>query len=291
MQNTKENLRQPIAIVLPFILFLILCANESILAQNITPLPTIISSDNAIPVQTPTPIYRLKVEMQRIVGARAEVNSGNRIVFSDLSIPNANRKLYYWEPGMKQLIYTGEDGVPGSIRISEDGKFMIFLHDEVGSYRDVDGDGYTINNVLRMHHFDSGQNVNLGIPARSATPKPGDTRSSFEYILTDHTLTFSVSSQTSNSEAEKDAPWHIIDMLDLVYQIEGTPTPTRTPTPVIAVYPTHTPTPIATLTPTPTPTLTPKPTLDPSLRSNSDINADGKVDMLDLLIFQRFWFQ
>jgi hypothetical protein len=69
-------------------------------------------------------------------------------------------------------------------------------------------------------------------------------------------------------------------MMDIIYEIEGTPTPTPTFTPVIVGPPTPTPIP---------PTPTPIPTIAPGLRSNADINADGSVNKLDLLLFQFFW--
>jgi len=262
-------------------------------AQNITPLPTVFSTDNVtIRSKTPTPIRRMKVEIQRIVGARLEASAGGRSVFSDLAIvstDSANRAFYYMKPDFTQLMYTGQDGVPGSVILADDGRYMIYLHDESASGRDVDGDGYKMNNVMRMYHFTTGQNINLGIPARSATPMPWENRSSFEYQLNEHVLAFSVSANADNSGADKNAPWHLIDMLNIVYSIEGTPTPTQTATPVVPVNPTSTPTPSPTFTPSPTHTPTLTPTIPPELRSRSDINADGEVNVLDLLIFQMYW--
>lgn len=161
---------------------------------------------------------------------------------------------------------------------------MIFLYDETASLRDLNGDG-TKNVIMRMYHFNTGQRINLDLPARSATPAQGETRATFEYNLKNNFLVYAKSDSVNNSQRDSTAPWHIINLLDLVYAIEGTPTPVPTATPVKIGTPTPTPTP--TLSPTPTI----RPTVPPEYRSQADINADGKVNTLDLLLFQYFWNQ
>ncbi|MBZ0254865.1 hypothetical protein K8I31_02300 [bacterium] len=242
----------------------------SVWGQNITPKPTAYSVSNAVtPKPRPTALRNVNLTMQRIIDARVEAIGGNRIVFSDDTTTLNNRRFYYWEPGSKQLLDTQEDGLPGSVQISKDGRYMIFLHDETAAAggRDIDGDGVR-QTILRMYHFGTRQVVNIDAPARSATPLPGETRSDFQINLLDNTLAYSASTGTTNTSRESDAPWHIVDMLNLVYLIEGTPTPTPTPTP-----------PTTSLTPTPT----------PSLSARTDVNQDGKVDALDLLWMQLYW--
>ncbi|MBN2326874.1 MAG: hypothetical protein JXR73_06950 [Candidatus Omnitrophica bacterium] len=252
-------------------------------AQNLTPRPTSINLDESYKLRkTPTPLKRFELEMQRIVNVRLEAESDECMVFSDAEGYEKNKRLYMWAPGVEELFDTGEDGVSGSVIMPQDGRYMIFLHDETDSLRDINGDNAE-SVVMRMFHFATGQRLNLDIPARSATPVPGETRSGFEVILRNHFLVYTASDSLQNSQRDADAPWHIIDMRDIVYVIEGTPTPSPTFTP--AGTPTPTP------TPSPIPTPTPIPTVPPELRSNADINADGSVDSLDLLLFQYFWRQ
>lgn len=237
-------------------------------AQNVTPKPTTFGVSNAAtPKPKPTPLRNTNLKLQRIVNARVEGIGGQRIVFSDDTTSTTNRRIYYWQPGAVRLLDTQEDAVPGSIQVSEDGRYMVFLHEESTSSggRDIDGDGVR-QTILRMYHFDTRQVFNIGAPARSATPLPDETRSQFQIELFENTLAYSSSTETTNSGRETDAPWHIVNMLDLVYLIEGTPTPTPTPPPV-------------TTTPTPT----------PPLSARTDINGDGHVDALDLLWIQLYW--
>ncbi len=258
--------------------------NPFLLAQNVTPQPTVLNPSTAVkPKTTPTPIKRLNVGVQRLVNVRLEAASDTRMVFSDNTGNQKNRRFYVWDPKSSQLIDTLEDGVPGSVRMPEDGRYMIFLFDEINSSRgDINGDGR--NNVfLRLLHFSSNQKVNLDLPARSATPYPDESSSNFEYELSNHNLVYSKSDSLDNSVRNTGAPWQIMNVLDIVYAIEGTPTPTPTYTPIQAATPTP------THTPGPTPTPTPIPTVPPEFRSNADINADGEVNQLDLLMFQYFW--
>ncbi|MDX9755336.1 MAG: hypothetical protein RBU29_15325, partial [bacterium] len=155
--------------------------------------------------------------------------------------------------------------------------YMLFLLDEYDANRDIKGDRI-YQTVLRMFHFDTRQVVNVGTPARSATPRPDETRYEFEVILDDHLLLFSNDEDGRNTDTNLDAPWYAINMLDIIYKIEGTPTPTPSPSPI------PTPT-LPEFTPTPTP-INP---VDPATRARSDINQDGRIDAQDLLIFQLDW--
>lgn len=218
------------------------------LAQNVTPVPTKLSIDYADdPHAEPTPIRRLKMESVQIFGAHVEAMTENRIILSKVTIdPDENKRFYVWDLNANELWDTKEDGLANSVVASKDGRFMIFLHDEFRSRRDVNGDGQS-QTVLRFYHFDTAQKINLGIPARSATPKPGETRSTFEYFLDGNMLTYSVSQSFTNTNLDRDAPWNIVDLKKILYAIEGTPTPTPTPTPL--EIPTSTPTPSPTLAP------------------------------------------
>lgn len=284
-QFRNKLFRVPYAILLLFIIP-ILSSNEAY-SQNLSPRPTNLSIElAATPRARPTHIRRLEIPIQKVFGAHLEVMTDKRIVYSKVQTYDNNSRLYYWEKGKERLTDTREDGVPGSVIAPDDGRYMIYLHDETDSLRDINGDGY-LQNVLRLYHFESSQVVNLGIPARSATPRPGETRSSFEYAIQNNRVTFSASQQVYNNDFERDAPWQIIDLLDILYEIEGTPTPTPTFTPIGT--PTYTPTPTQTPTPSDTPNRTPVPTIPPGLLERSDINADGKTDLLDLLLFQMNW--
>ncbi len=262
--------------------FLALCVSPVLgIAQNITPYPTVYGISNTVKIsKTPTPISRLKVDVQRIVDVHLEAITDDRIIFSDNTGFDDNKRFFIWEPDNNKLFDTNEDGIPGSVRLPDDGKYMVFLFDEADEGIDIDGDKKAYNTIMRFYHFETGQKLNLGIPARSATPPPGESRSIFEYSLKKNFLAFSVSDANDNTSRDEDAPWHVINMLDIVYEIEGTPTPTPTFTPVIVGPPTPTPIP---------PTPTPIPTIDPGLQSSADINADGSVNQLDLLLFQYFW--
>ncbi len=261
-------------------------------AQNVTPRPTILSPANAQRPQTiPTPIRNLRLDLLRFVDMRVESVTPDGVVLSDNLSQVDNRRFYFWDNKKKVLTDTNEDGLSGSVITPEEGGYMLYLHDEFLSRRDVNGDGQAISVVLRMYHFQTGQRFNIGIPARSATPRPDETRHQFEYHLYNHVLSFSASNSPSNNntQAERNAPWHIVNMLDLVYAIEGTPTPT--PSPTYTVTPGPSPTPTPTLTPSLTPTSTPIPTVPPELRNLADMNSDGKVDALDLMLFRYFWFK
>lgn len=253
-------------------------------SQNITPRPTSLGLSNAVKAKTtPTPISHLNVSIQRIPDVRLEAASNNRMVFSKVDDTVDNKPLYVWEPGKSQLIDTGEEGLSQSVVMPDDGRYMIFLYDETDG-RNINGDG-TLSVVLRMYHFASGQRVNLDLPARSATPGPNETRATFEYRLQNNFLAYSKSDSLDNSQRNTNAPWQIMNILDILYTIEGTPTPTPSLPPVVVGTPTPTP------TPTRAPTPTKIPTIPPELRSKADINADGNVDTLDLLLFQYFWRQ
>ncbi|MEW6234025.1 MAG: dockerin type I domain-containing protein [Candidatus Omnitrophota bacterium] len=263
-----------------FLAGLFLFAVQAGQAQNITPMPTKIPVDYAQKTgKKPTAIRALAIESQEISGARLEASSDSRIVFSSLADSSSdNKRFYYLDLKTKKIWDTEEDGVPGSVILPQDGRYMIFLHDEYSSNRDINGDGI-VNTVLRYYHFDFSQKINIGVPARSATPLPGESRSGFEYKLNNNLLAFSISKSSNNLSYDKTAPWSVMDLTKFVYAIEGTPTPTPTPAK------TPTPTPPLTATPTPMPTAT------PNLRTRADINGDGAVNAIDLLILRMFWFQ
>lgn len=253
---------------IPLFVLMVIAVSVPVLGQNVTPKPTPYSVNNAVtPKPKPTPLRNVNLKIQRVINARVEAVGGSRVVFSDDTSNNENRALFYWEPGATRLLSTQEDALPGTIQLADDGRYMVFLHNESSSAggRDIDGDGVR-QTILRMYHFDTRQVFNLGAPARSATPLPGETRSQFQIELVENTLSYSSSTATTNSSRESDAPWHVVNMLDLVYLIEGTPTPT--------------PTPGNSMT-TPTPT--------PPLSARTDINGDGRVDAQDLLWMQLYW--
>lgn len=255
--------------------------------QNVTPRPTALSVSNApTPTRFPTPMRNIDIPVIRVLGARLEAQTATMAVFSRNTGSSGNTRLFFWPKGSDKVIDSMEDGLPGSVVLADDGSYMLFLHDEFDSGRDINGDLRT-QTVLRMYHFGTGQKVNIGIPARSATPRADETRSQFEYSLEEHSLIYSSSSGPSNSQREPDAPWHIVNMLDVVYKIIGTPTPAHTPTP----SPTYTPEGTATPTPSPsnTPLPTPIPTVPPGLRGPADINGDGFVNQLDLMLLRHFW--
>jgi hypothetical protein len=265
-------------------LFLFSAVQESV-SQNITPKPTSFDITNAVkPKTTPTPISRMNVEMQRFVNVRLEASSDTRMVFSAIDDTVDNKHLYVWDLVKEQYIDTGEEGLSKSVIMPSDGRYMIFLYDETDALRDLNGDG-TKNVIMRMYHFSTGQRMNLDLPARSATPGPGETRATFEYNIKNNFLVYAKSDSLDNSQRNITAPWQIINMLDIVYAIEGTPTPAPTATPIKAGTPTPTPTP----TIPPTPTI--RPTVPPEYHSQADINSDGQVNTLDLLLFQYFWKQ
>ncbi|MBI1390395.1 MAG: hypothetical protein GC154_18310 [bacterium] len=249
---------------------------DAVFAQNMTPkIESFGVTVVATPKRKPTPIRNLSIPVKKMVDARLEAIAGNRVVFSDNTGYTGNRRLYYWEPGATRLYDTEEDGIPGSVIAPDDGKYIIFLHNELTSEggRDIDGDGVR-QIILRLYHFDTRQVINLGAPARSATPLPGESQSTFQYSLKNGVLSFSVSTKNINNSREEDAPWYVIDMKNVTQAIEGTPTPT--------------PVPNATPTPTPKPNA---PTPTPPPTGQSDINGDGRVDVLDLLFLHRDWHQ
>ncbi len=247
-----------------FIAFLLLLPSEKTLqAQNITPKPnknSVLHADDKD--LEPTPLRRYEVEMEQITDARVEVITDTRIIFSEHTRDaSANRRLYVWEIEEEELWDTLEDAVEESVIAPEDGRYMLFLHNEQESGRDIDGDR-VYQTVLRMYHFETGQKINLGIPARSATPLPGENRSRFEYELNDDNIVvFSVSYKENNLYLDREAPWNIVDLKPVLEDIEenlpptGSPTPTKSPTPTPSATPTPppSPTPTHTLTPTPIP--------------------------------------
>ena len=264
-------------------------------ANNLTVKPTSLSVLYADTLRrTPTPIRRLTIGPVKVNGARLEAMADNVYVFSENTTGTDNKSLYYWREGLEELLDTLEDAIPGSVIVSEDGKYMLFLHNEnLPSGRDLDGDGSRQSTILRMYHFETGQKLNIGLPARSVKSQIDTSKSEYEYALKGNTLIFSVAQEFPNTVYEREAPWYIVNMLDLIYAIEGTPTPTLTPTPTHTFTPVGTPTPTPSDTPSPTatssPTVTHTPTIPPELLSRSDINADGVVDVLDLLLFQLYW--
>jgi hypothetical protein len=258
-------------------------------SQNITPRPTRLDSGDANTISRPTPIRRLDLSMVELSGMRLEIHSNNYAVFSDNTSFDENRRLYVWDGINRKLTDTQEFAIPQSLLMSEDERYIIYVFDESQGNSDINGDGTLSSGVLRMYHLKTGQRVNLGIPARSATPIPTiQSRAQFEYFLNDQSFIFSSSTTSSNTNRETDAPWRIVNMLNLVYAIEGTPTPTPTNTPI----PTATSAGTATKTPTPsnTPTATPFPPVPPGFIKPADINSDGIVNQLDLLILKEFWF-
>jgi len=262
-------------------------------AQNMTIRPTVLSTDQAqVQKLQPTPLMFLQLEGKQINGARLEAVADDKYVFSESSILLGNKQLYYLVKGNNQLIDTREFALPGSVRISPDGRYMIYLFDEARAGQDINFDnGYQV--VLRFYHFATAQKINLAVPALSSLQYWDLEAWNYEYELRDSMLFFSASQNTQNYSKEKTAPWVVLDLRKILYLIEGTPTPTRTFTPVGT--PTNTPPPTLTLTPThtPSPTLrptpTPKPTIPPELRNRADLNGDGEVNALDLLWFERFW--
>lgn len=258
---------------------------KSAWAQNVTPRVTPFSTSNTeSPGPTPTPIWRLDTVVKRVSGARLELIAGDRVIFSELSADsNANVPVYYWEPGADALLETGELAVPGSVIADEAGQFMVFLFNETDPLtgRDINGDGARASFVLRLYHFETRQKINIGIPAQTYdndfVSNRGRFHERFEYQLTGDNLVFPVSDTPSNSQIDLDARWYIFSIQDLMTHIVGTPTPAPTPTP------TPTPTPASPPTPAPTPT--------PNESLRADINLDGRIDALDLLILQRYWLR
>lgn len=274
--------------LISIIMFMILISSFGY-AQNITPRPTRIDASDADTIRIPTPLRRFDLSMVELSGMKLEAHSDHYAVFSNSNSFDTNRRLYLWDGINHELRDTQEFAVPQSMLISDDERYIIYVFDEFQGSTDINGDGTLSTGVLRMYHLTTGQRVNLGIPARSATPIPTiHSRAQFEYFLNDNSFIFSSSTSESNSNREVDAPWRIVDMLDLVYAIEGTPTPTPTNTPI----PTATPQGTATNTPTPsnTPTATPFPPVPPGFIKPADINSDGIVNQLDLLILKEFWY-
>lgn len=257
-------------------------------AQNITPRPTQLDASDAETLRIPTPLRRFDLSMVQLSGMRLETHSNRYAVFTDTLAFTENRKIYVWDGDNRILRYTLETAVPRSILLSEDERYIIYIVDESQSNIDINSDGTLSTGVLRMYHLSTGQRVNLGVPARSATPIPTiQSKAQFEYVLNDNSFIFSSSSASQNSSRETDAPWRIVNMLDVVYQIEGTPTPTPTntptPSPTIMVTATNTP-PLVTATPTPFPPV------PPGFIKPADINSDGYINQLDLMILKEFWF-
>lgn len=286
-----------------FILFTVITFGcyDLVCAQNLNPQPTPYSTK---PVSTPKPApnllsaQKLKIPAAKMTGLRMEIMTDTKIIFSKHDQSEAgknNRRFYYYVEGKDKLIDTGIDGMPGTLIAPKDGKYIVFLYDENNSNIDINNDKHYWT-VLRMFHFDSGQSINLGIPARSAAPKEINQLSSnlyqYEYFLNGNVLTFSDAENQSNNVSMDFAPWNVINLTAILYAIEGTPTftPKATSTPTFTPSPTSTP---AKTQPTtkPQPTFTPThvPTISPGIRARSDINQDGVIDEQDLLIFQLDW--
>ncbi len=264
-------------------------------AQNIRPRPTVLDINDADTIRVPTPLRRFDVEIAQVENMRLEVFTRHYAVFSDLTSFETNRRLFVWDGINRVLRDTRESAVPQSLLISKDEKYFIYLVNETQGGNDINSDGTLSTGVLRMYHLETGQRVNLGIPARSATPIPTiQTESQFEYFLQDNTFIFSHSTTEQNNSRETDAPWLIVDMLNIVHAIEGTPTPTPSNTPTFTPTPPPSPTPEGPPTNTPTPsataTATPFPEVPPGFIKPADINSDGFIDGLDLLILKEFWF-
>lgn len=279
--------RQDNAILLRLTLLILIMVGNAVtpaLSQNVTPRPTPFNTVEAVsPGPTPSRIWQANLPVKQIRDARFETIAGKRVVFSKHT-PDAffnrtnppNAQLFYWEPGATRLLETGEEGVPGTIVADEEqGRFIIFIHNEQRG-RDIDGDGI-YQYILRLYHFETRQVLNLGAPARTSLEL--DAFSSFdvqhfEYELKNDLFVYSVSNQALNLAPQPNAQWRIVDIAEVLQLIDDSATPTPTPTP--------TPTQPA---PEPTPTLTPTQTFS----QRADINRDGIVDAMDLLLLYRHW--
>jgi hypothetical protein len=245
-------------------------------AQNLTPRPTIINAGSAA---TPRPTARassFKYPVRQFNDAKLEVQTSTKFLFSNSGDERykKNRSLYVWSSDHAKLIDTGMDGMASSILAPDDGRYMLFLYDDGDPALDINGDRITSQKILRFYHFDSRHAYNLGVPARSATPYP-DLIDQYQYRLKNHIVTFPVDEDGfNNSTAEINPSWYVINLLDIIYDIEGTPTPTPSFTPYVGG---------------PSPTPTPAATLPPAIKARSDINNDGYIDVQDLLIFQQDW--
>lgn len=255
-----------------FASIVVMVFSNSVAAQNITPQPTPLSvNDTRVSAPTPTPVVRLRVPVTRIRGARLEAIAGDRVVFSEhSSIDSANVPIYYWEPGIEELLETEEEGISGSVVADETGTFIVFLFNEFRG-RDINGDGLS-QFVLRLYHFETRQIANFPLPAQSVPDSSSDDWKNYEYRIKDSKLVYSVAEGSTNSREEEFADWYIVEIPELFNRMIGTPTPTPTPTMDAAI-----PTPVPTFQPTP-----------PSFQS-ADFNQDGSVNAIDLWIFHRFW--
>lgn len=269
-------------------LLLALSLPLNLIAQNFTPQPTYFSLQQVV-IPTVPPNRSVRIPLVEVEGVRVETVSTNRVVFSNNLPTNLdhNKRLYYWTPSANRLVDTSEEAVPGSVIMPEHGEFMVYLYDEIRSGRDINTDG-VFQIVLRFYHFTTGQRMNIGIPARSFVLSG---ERIFEYRIENDLLVFSTSSTPQNSGLQTNASWQVINLRELVHAFSGTPT--STPTPLMQFTPTPTPSHTASPTvhsdPTDTPTPLPLPTIPPGTAERADINGDGRINMLDLLLFQHFW--
>jgi len=263
-----------------YVLFITGICTSQLYANQLTPRPTPFpknSADRSDPIERELSSFRLPV--LAFEGVRLEALSNNRFVFSDTEGFDKNRRLYYWQSGLNDLVDTELDGLPRSVIMPEDGRYMRYLYSELDANSDINNDGVTDQTLLRFYHFATARHITIGVPARSGEeevkeiPEESQSKREFEYFLRGDDLLYSVSSQLNNgndSSQQLRADWRLVDMNQVVYQITGTPTPTPTPT-------------------LSTPTATGFPTVPPELRTSADLNNDDIVDTLDLLLFQLFW--
>ncbi len=261
------------------VFLLSLLCSVPVKAQNISLQVTPMAINRAVtPTVKPTPLRNLSIPVAEVEGANLEAMSNARVIYSEDTSATYNKTLYEWQPGSDRLINLKHQAVAGSVRISQNGKFMLFLYDETRDLQDLNNDRIA-QTLLRLYYFPSGHVFNLGIPAKSA--KGADGSNIFEYDINDEFVTFTRSLTARNDGYQSNAPWQVLPLISLVHAIEGTPTPTPSFTP------------IGTATPTPIPSPTASPTqrqgIPPDFRTNVDMNGDGEVNMLDLLLFQLYW--